>query len=341
MVKNIDISYIYNAYFENKKLMDNPLVSIIIPAFNSINFIKETIESALRQTYKNIEIILVDDGSTDGTEELFDQFKKEGIFCYRTDNIGASNARNFGLIKSKGTYIQYLDADDLIHPNKIESQLNAMLHSKAEISFSKWVNFENNIKQHRPFRFQHIQISKPKTGKELMISFGMNNWFVPVHSWLTQRSVIDKAGLWNVEIDNNDDGEFFSRVLYNSERVFCVDEILSYYRVLPNNSLSKLNSVNKINSAFKSYQLIESLLINDDNKELLSYPKRLYFIHFCLIRKKFPKFSKRAATAFDNLQVDCFLNQKKKYWILINSFGLYYGSLIYNIMLKVYIKIRK
>ncbi|MBW4360367.1 glycosyltransferase family 2 protein [Flavobacterium taihuense] len=321
--------------------MEIPLVSIIIPAYNSKAFIEETIESALQQTYNNIEIILVNDGSTDGIEELFGGFQRQGVLCFTIENSGASNARNFGFLKSQGAFIQYLDADDLLHPHKIAKQIESMRKNNATICFSKWVMFENHIEDSQMFKFSKVNYLNPKNGKELLFSFGMENWFVPPISWLTSRNLIEKAGLWNVEISNNDDGEFFFRVLYNAEKVICIDEVYSYYRVLETNSLSKLNSTTKINSAYTSYRLIEELLLNNYHKELMCYPKRLYYTHYLMIRNDFPELAKRSAKAFDQLRTDCFLSRKKKYWIIINWFGLYKGTLIYDFVLKVLFNIKR
>lgn len=321
--------------------MNNPLVSIIIPTYNRAHLIKETIDSVLQQTYTNIEIILVNDGSTDETEELFEEFQKQGVHCYTIENQGASNARNFGFLKSKGAFIQYLDADDLIHAHKIAKQIEVILENNATISFSKWVTFNSEIEHSNIFKFSKVDYLNPKDGKELLFSFGMENWFIPLMSYLTSRDLIEKVGLWNVDISNNDDGEFFSRVLYNAEKVICVDEVYCYYRIVMTNSLSKLNSKAKINSAYKSYQLIEQFLTTHSQKKLLCYPKRLYYTHYLMIRNDFPELAKRSAKAFDKLRIDCFLSRKKKYWIMINWFGLYKGTLLYDFFLKYYLNIKK
>lgn len=320
--------------------MENPLVSIIIPTYNSKSFLKETVNYALQQTYKNIEVILVDDGSTDGTEAYFDEFKRQAVQCFKIDNGGASNARNFGLSKSKGEYIQFLDADDLLHQNKIENQIKAMLYQKADISFTPWINFSNNINEGKKFRFDNINYAKTRTGKELMLSFGMDNWFILPVSWLTHKKLIEKAGDWNIEISNNDDGEYFSRVLYQAEKVICIDEISAYYRVTPADSLSKMNSINKIDDAFESYRLIAALLEKDSQTALLSYPKRLCYMQYLSIRNDFPKQAKRAAKAFDNINTDSFLSSKQKYWLLIKLFGLYKGTLLYDFLIKAIAKIK-
>lgn len=320
--------------------MNTPLVSIIIPAYNSKSFLKETINSALQQTYKNIEIILVDDGSTDGTETYFDGFQKQGVQCFKIDNRGASNARNFGLSKAKGVYIQFLDADDLLHQNKIENQIKEMLCKNADISFTPWINFSKNVNDGNKFRFDKIDYAKSRTGKELMISFGMLNWFIPTVAWLTHKSLIEQAGDWNIEISNNDDGEYFSRVLLHAKKVICIDEVLGYYRAVPADSLSKMNSIKKINDAFKSYRLITALMAKDSNTALLSYPKRLYYMQYLMIGNDFPEQAKRAAKAFDHINADSFLQRKKKYWLLIKLFGLNKGTLLYNFLISLLIKVK-
>src|ERR1700761_7775050 len=100
-----------------------PLVSVIIPVFNSERYLAETVSSVLNQTYKNIELILVDDGSEDGSLALAHTFESEHVKIFHQPNNGASSARNKGLAQAKGEYIQYLDADDLLSANKIEQQV--------------------------------------------------------------------------------------------------------------------------------------------------------------------------------------------------------------------------
>jgi glycosyltransferase involved in cell wall biosynthesis len=320
--------------------MNLPLVSIIIPSYNSKRFIKEAVNSAVQQTYKNIEVVLVDDGSTDGTEVYFEEFQKQAVHCFKIHNGGASNARNFGLSKSKGEYIQFLDADDILHQNKIENQMKAMLYQNADISFTPWINFSKNVTEGNKFRFDKINYVKTRSGKELMFSFGMDNWFIPVFSWITHKNLIEKAGGWNIEISNNDDGEYFSRLLFHAEKVICIDEILAYYRVMPTNSLSKMNSTHKIDDAFESYRLITALMATNSEPALLSYPKRLYYMQFLMIRTGFPEQAKRAAKVFDSINADCFLSKEYKYWLLIKLFGLYKGTLLYEFVIKITAKIK-
>ena len=103
--------------------MNNSLVSVIIPTFNGSRFIKETVHSALGQTYRNIEIIVIDDGSTDNTLEIVKSISDPRVTYIRQENAGAAMARNLGINISKGEYIAFLDHDDLWLPHKLERQL--------------------------------------------------------------------------------------------------------------------------------------------------------------------------------------------------------------------------
>jgi len=101
-----------------------PLVSIVITAYNAEETIAYTLDSAIAQTWQRKEIILVDDGSTDRTAEVARQFKR--VKLVSTENYGLSGAQNNAFPLTQGDYIQYLDADDLLAPDKIERQLAAL-----------------------------------------------------------------------------------------------------------------------------------------------------------------------------------------------------------------------
>ena len=103
-----------------------PLVSILVPAYNSEEWIGDSIRSALAQTWQRKEIIVVDDGSRDRTAEAARRFASKEVKVVSTENRGAAAARNHALQLSQGDYIQWLDADDLLSPDKIERQLAAL-----------------------------------------------------------------------------------------------------------------------------------------------------------------------------------------------------------------------
>ena len=99
-----------------------PRVSVVVPTYNCARFLGRTIDSALRQTYRDFEIIVVDDGSTDGTQALIAAYEESVRYVYQT-NQGASAARNAALSRASGEFIAYLDADDLWRPDKVIRQV--------------------------------------------------------------------------------------------------------------------------------------------------------------------------------------------------------------------------
>lgn len=138
-----------------------PLVSIIIPLYNAENYISETIASAQNQSYKNIKIIVVDDGSDDNSIKKVQKFKEKNITLTSQQNKGASTARNHGLYLAQGDYIQYLDADDILHTQKIEYQLNTIeKYSASHLVGCRWKYFIDNI--NKPFKTIPFDISDTK-----------------------------------------------------------------------------------------------------------------------------------------------------------------------------------
>jgi teichuronic acid biosynthesis glycosyltransferase TuaG len=128
-----------------------PLVSVIIPVYNGENFIKEAIDSVIAQTYKNIEIIVVDDGSTDGTYQVISEYIQfQNIFFLQHENsanLGVSKTRKFGIENSRGKYVSFLDADDFFFPNKIELQVQIMEEKSSLVLCHSSVQYqsENNL----------------------------------------------------------------------------------------------------------------------------------------------------------------------------------------------------
>jgi glycosyltransferase involved in cell wall biosynthesis len=115
-----------------------PLVSILIPAYNAETWIADTIKSAIAQTWVDKEIIVVDDGSTDQTLAVARQFASKEVAVVTQQNQGASAARNHALSLSQGDYIQWMDADDLLSPDKVEKQMGAQIKRRM-LSFFRCI----------------------------------------------------------------------------------------------------------------------------------------------------------------------------------------------------------
>ena len=125
------------------------LLSVIVPCYNKGKYIKRCLESILRQTYNNIEVIAVDDGSVDNTRDLISEIAKNDsrVLYYYKENSGVSDTRNFGLKAAKGDYVTFVDADDEIAPDMYEVLINNAKKSNADISHCSYCRVENGIKK--------------------------------------------------------------------------------------------------------------------------------------------------------------------------------------------------
>ena len=119
--------------------MENELVSIIMPSWNTGNFIAESIQSVINQTYKNWELIIVDDCSTDNTDEIVSFYKDQRIKYLKNEkNSGAAISRNYALREAKGKWVAFLDSDDLWVPEKLEYQVNFMKYNDYHFSYTNY-----------------------------------------------------------------------------------------------------------------------------------------------------------------------------------------------------------
>ncbi|GAB3531521.1 hypothetical protein GCM10027443_13890 [Pontibacter brevis] len=232
-----------------------PKVSVLIPLFNSEKFIAKTIQSVLDQTWENIEIIVVDDGSTDNSYAVAKSFETQKVKVYKQLNKGACAARNYAFSVSTGEYIQYLDADDLLSSNKIESQLELLQKcSINSVSSCIWGRFYSNIDD---FRIEDSCLNKSyKYPIQWLIDSWNGKGMGQTSIWLTPRSLIIKAGVWNESLKINQDGEFFSRIMLQADEIIFCSRSKIYYRSLNANSVSKAPFTNsKALSLLNSFKL--------------------------------------------------------------------------------------
>lgn len=238
------------------------LVSVIIPTYNAKAYIEECLASVIAQSYKRIEIVVVDDGSIDNTIELILDYP---IKIIQQKNQGACVARNHGFFESSGDYIQFLDADDLLSPDKIELQIKQLLGKEDVISNGRWGRFYTDNPFTEDIKWgPHISLQKDHDP----ISWLCQNHMSQTACWLTPRKLIEKAGLWDESLTNNQDGEFFSRVVAQSRQVLYTPEAKVYYRSNIKTSISsKLKEENSLKSLFKTTVSFEKILMNLEDSE--------------------------------------------------------------------------
>jgi glycosyltransferase involved in cell wall biosynthesis len=221
-----------------------PLVSILIPAYNAQAWISDTLRSAMAQTWQEKEIIVVDDGSADQTLAIAQTFESDQLRVFTQKNQGAAAARNKAFSLSKGEYIQWLDADDLIGPDKIASQMAALgdFPDKSILVSGSWGQF-----LHRPSRTKFIPSALwcDLSPVEWLIRKMGQNVYMQTASWLVSRELTETAGPWDTRLLGDDDGEYFCRILLASHGVRFVPEAKVYYRAAGATSLSYIGRSDK------------------------------------------------------------------------------------------------
>lgn len=240
-----------------------PLVSIIIPAWNAGRWLDETLRSALAQTWPAIEIIVVDDGSTDDTLAIARQFEGPLVRVVTQPNSGASSARNHGLRLARGDYIQFLDADDLLAPDKIAEQLAHPKAGDPAVLFSgAWGRFADTP-ENADFRNEILNADYEPA--RFVVTKLENHAMMHPAAWLVSRHLIEKTGPWNELLSLDDDGEYFTRVVLASRRVRFCGSARSFYRSRIAGSLSRTRSESAWSSQFLSVRLSGEHLLNRED----------------------------------------------------------------------------
>jgi glycosyltransferase involved in cell wall biosynthesis len=230
-----------------------PLVSILIPAHNAEATIGETIRSALSQTWQRKEIIVIDDGSTDRTPQIARRFASKQVAVVSTDNHGLSAAVNNAYKLCHGDYIQELDADDILAPDKIEKQLGGLREgdTKRTLLSSPWAFFY--------FRTSRAQFARNSLWNDLspaewLIAKMSENLHMQNATWLVSRELAEAAGPWDTRLRYDQDGEYFLRVLLHSAGTRFVPEAKVFYRASGRNRISFIG-----NSDIKKKSLLRSM----------------------------------------------------------------------------------
>jgi glycosyltransferase involved in cell wall biosynthesis len=224
--------------------ISKPLVSILIPAYNAEDSIADTLRSAMDQTWPRKEIIVVDDGSTDQTAEIVKLVATKQVKVVSTANQGLSATVNYAYQLSQGDYIQELDADDLIAPDKIERQLTALSEadSKRILLSSPWAHF---FYRTSAAQFVRNSLWQDLSPLEWLLRKMGENLHMQNATWLVSREIAEAAGPWDATLQYDQDGEYFARVLLASEGTRFVPEGRVFYRVNDGNRISFIGSSKK------------------------------------------------------------------------------------------------
>lgn len=208
------------------------LISIIVPVYNVKQYIEDCLESIIAQTYQNLEIILVDDGSNDGSEDICEKMadRDERIQVVHQANQGLSAARNTGLDRMQGKYVVFVDSDDFIHPEMIECLYSALKGNEADLAFCSHIRFKDGNHYH------FLQASKKKdfqilSGRECIKNFNGKNALDMVVVWnkLYQKKIFETLRFPMGKIHED---EFINyKILYPLTKCVYVISPMYYYRI--------------------------------------------------------------------------------------------------------------
>lgn len=247
----------------------NELVSILIPLYNGEKSILATLDSCLNQSYANLEIIVVNDGSKDNGLALVKECKDPRIKWFDRENRGASAARNFALEQAQGKYIQFLDADDLLHKDKIALQMQVISkEGDLTVISGSFRHFYHDVSDaENPIRDAgNADFQNPI---DWLLLAAQKKAMYPPMVWLCSRKLIDLAGKWNENLSYNDDSEYFARVLLKADKIIYCEDAVSYYRRGNPNSLGSQKSQQARHSEWLSLKTLSQHLLNhQDNTEV-------------------------------------------------------------------------
>ena len=246
------------------------LVSILIPAYNASRWLHDSVSSALAQSWPSKEIIIVDDGSKDDTLAVARSFEATNVKVVTQANTGAPGARNHALRLAQGDYIQWLDADDVLHPEKITRQLahGGNGRESRTLLTSAWGKFFFRTAR---ASFRPDALWRDLSGIDwIMARFNNNVWMNPA-VWLVSRRLTEMAGLWDTRLGSSgdDDGEYICRVAAASDGVRFVEDSRCYYRIGTVGSLNWNMETNEkaLESLLLSLQLTIRALLDLEDSE--------------------------------------------------------------------------
>ncbi|MEK7138450.1 MAG: glycosyltransferase [Patescibacteria group bacterium] len=217
--------------------MTPKLVSIIIPAWNAKDYIREAVDSALNQTYPDIEVIVVNDGSTDNTEEILKTYFPNPKFRYfKHENFGLAYTRNTGLKNANGGFIAFLDSDDIFLPEKIEHQVKALENNPDfDFSYCDLLHFTDT----HPREFFHHRYAYPSGD---LFAELLKKQFINPLTVVARKSIFDRYGLFSDQLHRSEDWELWLRFARAGVKFLHVDQILAHYRVRGVGNLSSIES---------------------------------------------------------------------------------------------------
>ena len=202
------------------------LISVVIPCYNAAPFVAETIESVLAQTYPHVEVIVVDDASTDGSWEVIRSYGERVTAVRQEANGGGCRARNGGAEIARGEYLMFLDADDTIGPETLEALVDALRDQPNRIAVCRWRRL---VRVDGQWTKQPAEVALPSLDGDTLHEWLMGR-YVPPCGVLWPRGVYSATGGWDESVRKNQDGDIMMRALADGARLALAERGEAYYR---------------------------------------------------------------------------------------------------------------
>lgn len=228
----------------------NPTISVIMPCYNAASYVKDAVNSVLSQTYQDIELIIVDDGSADDSKTIIDHLcseHSEQITILHQQNKGPYPARNLALKQAKGEFIAFLDADDYWEPECLAKLHKAIINKSADIAYCGWQNVGKGGPGTEPY-------IPPAYEQGDIVSSFIKGCPWPIHAALCKHDVIDKLDGFSERYFSSMDFDLWIRLLTVTKNITLVPEVLAYYRWHDSGQIS----------AIKWKQVLESWAVRND-----------------------------------------------------------------------------
>ncbi len=283
------------------------IISVIIPVYNAFDFIKNTINSVLKQSYKNYEIIVVDDGSIDNTKDVLRPFiKRKEIRYFYIKNSGVSSATNFGIKKSTGRYIAFLDHDDLFMPDKLKEVMEIFKYNNCDVVYHDAIRYDIDKNKRKFFKSPSIKTYTPFESILINVNIIISSSCVVV-----RKSCLYKVGLFDTNFKSKasvQDFDMWLKLAKAGYKFYHLKKYLTQYNFSRKRSASILKEnrrifINDLETVFKRYskylcksryieakanyfKSISNLLLDENKKESL-----LFFLKSLRYRFNFKFFS--------------------------------------------------
>lgn len=230
-------------------------ISIIVPVYNGKKTIKKAIESVINQTYKNWELIIVDDGSTDGSDKIYNEFKDRRISCFYNENKGVSFSRNYGISKATGDFIMFLDSDDFYMKNTLETCINEYENYNSLIIFY-YKKIRNGELVEEKNKIEEVLLSDTFSDKyENIVKRGLFN--IVWNKMFVKDIIIDNNIMFDENLNMGEDYKFNLEYMDKIEKIKIIDKYLYVYDI-SNDSLSTRYRADEFERRKKLYTLLEN-----------------------------------------------------------------------------------